>query len=206
MDDATAAALRDYFRANVCPRHRLADELVEVWASVVADVAGHETPAALSGDTLTVAGVAAVDLAALAANLRACSVASAETLVRAEVKSALLRAGLRRFVTWRPDAAVGAPAQPPQGFGPCVVCPTGRTAEEGDRLCPACVRDVVVANSHQMKCPCGACAVFGAALTASGLHQATAFPEVRREIDTVHPPEPLGVYLARRDGAKGGRG
>jgi hypothetical protein len=102
--DALRTGLRDYFRANVCPRHHLADELVEVWATAATEEIG-ATPASLSGDALSVAD-ARVDLAALASEMRGRAIVACDGLVRLHIREALLRAGYVRHAEWQREGVL----------------------------------------------------------------------------------------------------
>jgi hypothetical protein len=87
--------------------------------------------------------------------------------------------------------------------GRCIVCPSGRPEEDGDRLCPACALDVATASVHWQACECGPCQVLVEALRVPG-ESPWSWPEVMRT-DKRRPPEELAVYLARRDAPNNAR-
>jgi hypothetical protein len=82
--------------------------------------------------------------------------------------------------------------------GRCIVCPTGRVEEDGDKLCRVCALDVAESADHSASCECGRCAVLA---RAESFGSAPWTWQEARRADRRRPAEELAAYLARRDAA-----
>jgi hypothetical protein len=84
----------------------------------------------------------------------------------------------------------------------CIVCPTGRVEEEGDRLCPRCALDVDLGGEHITRCACGPCLVIERARSIGG-DSPWSWREVKAVRGGHHAPAlSLADYLTRRDEAR----